>query len=129
VERYQQAGISTIATEARLKRFEKVLHILNKLEVYEQRALGSTPAVPKHQTKAASAYLHHTNDHLHPANSIPPSPLIHPTETTFTKASTETPKGNKRNIAKSCRKLVRTRLNGLFATLLSAILRMVKRLM
>jgi hypothetical protein len=35
VERYQQAGISTIATEARLRRFEKVSQILNRLEVYD----------------------------------------------------------------------------------------------
>jgi hypothetical protein len=32
--------------------------------------------VPKHQTKTATAYLHHTNDHLHLANSPPPSPNI-----------------------------------------------------
>jgi hypothetical protein len=92
VERYQQAGISTIATQE----VRKSLAYPQQTRSLRQRALGSTPAVPKHQTKAASAYLHHTNDHLHPANSIPPSPLIHPTETTFTNASTETPKGNKR---------------------------------
>lgn len=34
----------------------------------------------KHQTKTAAAYLYHTNDHLHPANSAPPSPLTHPTQ-------------------------------------------------
>jgi hypothetical protein len=31
-------------------------------------------------SKTAAAYPHHTNDHLHPANSALLSPLIHPTE-------------------------------------------------
>jgi len=69
-----------IAMQARLRRSEKVSQILKKLNAYDKHALGSIPAAPKHQAKTTAAYLHHTNDHLYPANFVPPSPRTHLTE-------------------------------------------------
>jgi hypothetical protein len=92
MERYQQAGISTIATEARLRRFEKVSQILSKLEVYagkhSSRAKTSNKGRQRlfasHQRSSTSRQLRTTK------LSYPPN------RTTFPNASTETPKGNKR---------------------------------
>jgi hypothetical protein len=99
-----------ISIRARVGRPEKVSQILNQTRSLRQYALGSIPAVPKHQTKTAATYLHHTNDHLYLANSAPPSPLTHPTE-----QHSLAPRTSHNLIEKQ----YHTRLNGLYAALLS----------